>query len=318
MGAVINRSTPLPRRAFLAGSAGLGGALALAAAGCAPIVPPSPDAVVEAAWALALRDAGVLESTAPDAAAVRSRQAEALAKEVTRSCGVHEDGTVPEECAAAPSPLPAAPSPSDAVRLLGDSRSHTSLHDALDSGRALREPYEAALVSAVDGGLVLALRGLGVEWDDLVPAYVADEPLTEEDAAPVADALLAEYALVYGMGVAAPRIDAAYRESTETSADRHRLLRDRVVAMLGDAGVPVPVPEPGYAVADGAPDPADDAAGFAAALEESCAQAWRVALTEAKRPAARMFALRAAGLCHAGGAVFRGEGTAALPGLAPA
>ena len=35
----------------------------------------------------------------------------------------------------------------------------------------------------------------------------------------------------------------------------------------------------------------------------------------AKEPAARLFALQAAGLAQAGAAVFRGEGESALPGL---
>lgn len=297
------------------GAAGLGGALTLAAAGCTPITGPSADPVVEAAWALALRDAGVLGDASPEVAGVRRTQADALAAEVSRACGVLEDGTSPEECVTAPSPLPAAPSPADAVSVLRDSRGSSSLHDALSSGRALQDPYEATLLSAVDGGVVLALRGLEVEWRDLVPEYDGGEAIDEDDAAAFADALIAEYALVYGMGVAAPRIAADFRESTSTSADRHRVLRDRVISALEDAGVPVPVAEPGYSVVDGAPDPEQDAAGFAAALEDSCAQAWRQALMAAKEPAARAFALQAAGLCHAGGSVFRGDGAAALPGL---
>lgn len=312
---MIDPTAPLPRRAFLAGAAGLGGALTLAAAGCSPISGPSADPVVEAAWELALRDVDVLGDAAPAAADVRRTQADALAAEVTRACGVLDDGTSPEECVAAPSPLPAAPAPADAVTVLRDSRASSLLYDALSSGRALRDPYEAALVSAVDGGVVLSLRGLDVGWRDLVPEHTDEEGIDGDDAAAFADALIAEYALVYGMGVAAPRIAPELRESTATSADRHRMLRDRVISMLEDADVAVPVAEPGYSVVDGAPDPERDAAGFAAALEDSCAEAWRRALMEAKEPAARAFALQAAGLCHAGGAVFRGDGAAALPGL---
>ncbi|MFD5867184.1 DUF4439 domain-containing protein [Corynebacterium sp. NPDC060344] len=318
---MIDPTAPLPRRAFLVGAAGAGGALALAAAGCAPITAPSADPVVEAAWALALRDADVLGDAASSAAETRAAQADALAAEVSRSCGVLEDGSSPEECVAAPSPLPAAPSPSEPVAVLAESRGSGLLYDALGSGRALQDPYEAALVSAVDGGIVLALRGLGTEWADLVPELAGggdneeDGVLDADDAAPFADALIAEYALIYGMGVAAPRIGGELRQSTATSADRHRMLRDRVISLVEDAGADVPVAEPGYAVVDGAPDPESDAAGFAAALEDSCAQAWRQALLDAKKPAARAFALHAAGMCHAGGSVFRGDGAAALPGL---
>lgn len=308
---MIHPTAPLPRRAFLLGATGLGGALALAAAGCTPIMAPSADPVVEAAWALALRDADALEGVTSE---VRRAQAAALAAEVSRSCGVLEDGSSPEECVATPSPLPAVPSPADAERVLIDSRSSQLLHDALGSGHSLDDPYEATLMSAVDGGIVLAARGLDVEWRDLVPAVVG-EPLDEDDAAPFADALIAEYALVYGMGVASPRVSADLRASTSSSADRHRLLRDRVISMLDDAGIAAPLAEPGYATVDGAPSPDDDAAGFAATLEDVCAQAWRQALMNAKEPAARAFALQAAGLCHAGGSVFRGDGAAALPGL---
>ncbi len=314
-GRVIQPTSPLPRRAFLIGAAGLGGAATLAAAGCTPITGPSADPVVEAAWALALRDADVLAPSSAEVAAVRRTQAESLAAEVVRACGVREDGTSPEECVAAPSPLPAAPSPADAETVLRDSRAASALHDALGQNRSLQDPYEAALLAAVDGGLVLALRGMRVDWGELVPELGGGEPLDDDDAAPFADALIAEYALIYGMGVAAPRIAAEYRRSTATSADRHRSLRDRVIGILEGAGVPVPVAEPGYSVVDGAPDPENDAAGFAAALEDSCAEAWRTALTAAKKPAARAFALQAAGLCHAGGSVFRGDGAAALPGL---
>lgn len=305
----------LPRRSFLVGAAGLGGALTLAAAGCTSIVAPSADPVVEAAWALALRDAPLLRDAAAPAAEARAAQADALAAEVTRACGVLDDGSSPQECVAAPSPLPAAPSPADARTVLLDSRSSGSLHDALAESRSLQDPYEAALVSAVDGGLILALRGLDVDWRELTPEYAGDEVLDDDDAAVFADALIAEYALIYGMGVAAPRLAAEYRQSASTSADRHRVLRDRAIGALEDAGVPVPVAEPGYAVVDGAPDPETDAAGFASALEDSCAQAWRQALVDAKEPAARAFALQAAGLAQAGASVFRGGGSAALPGL---
>ena len=312
----MNHPLPaLPRRSFLVGAAGLGGALTLAAAGCTSIVAPSADPVVEAAWALALRDAPLLRDAAAPAAEARAAQADALAAEVTRACGVLDDGSSPQECVAAPSPLPAAPSPADARAVLLDSRSSQLLHDALGSGRSLEDPYEATLMSAVDGGLVLALRGLDVDWRELTPEYAGDEVLDEDDAAPFADALIAEYALVYGMGVASPRVSADLRASTSSSADRHRLLRDRVISMLDDAGIAAPLAEAGYATVDGAPSPDDDAAGFAAALEDACAQAWRQALINAKEPAARKFALKAAGLCHAGGSVFRGDGSAALPGL---
>ncbi|WP_295624188.1 DUF4439 domain-containing protein [uncultured Corynebacterium sp.] len=313
---------PLPsltRRSFLV-AAGVGGALTFAAAGCAPIARPSADPVVDAARALALRDASLLDDGSGAGSGlsdVRSTHADALAREVARACGTLEDGSAPEECVAAPTELPAPPAAgSDSTTVLADSRGAAPLLEALEGGGALRDPYEAVLVAAVDGGIVLASRALDVDWDDLVPAADGIE-LSDDDAQLFADALVAEYGLIYGMGVAAPRIEATLRESTSTSADRHRLLRDRVVAALDDAEVDVPLADAGYSVADGAPTPEENPGEFCAALEDAAAQAWREALVNVEDPAARAFALQAAGLSQAGAAVFRGDGAAVLPG-APA
>lgn len=310
MVAVKIDSRTLPRRSFLVGAAGVAGAATLATAGCGSLLPPSADPVVRAAWALSLRDADLLSGPAAEA---RAEQEGALSREVVRACGLREDGTSPEECVAAPDPLPAAPSPAGPADVLADARSSATLVDELGGRAAARDPYPANLLASVDGGLVLALRGLEVDWRELVPEPVE---MDADDAAVFADALRAEYALVYGMGVAAPRVPGEYRQSTATSADRHRLLRDRVIGMAGGADVELPAAAPGYDVVDGAPDPETRAAEFAAHLEAACASAWRDAFIAAADPRARLFALQAAGLAHAGAAVFAGDGAAALPGLA--
>lgn len=309
-GRVMIPPLPFSRRSFLVGSACLAGAAPLAVAGCSSVLNPSADPVVRAAWGLALRDVRALPEGRPRE--VRAAHADALATEVARACGVREDGTSPENCVAEPEELPVAPADPGAVPMLSDARSSASLIEGLNRRSAADEPFDANLLAAVDGGLVLALRGEGVEWAELVPAELE---LGEDDAGVFASALSAEYALVYGMGVAAPRVPAEFRASTGTSADRHRLLRDRVAAMIGAAGVTVPPAAPGYDVVDGAPDPSESAAEFAATLEAACADAWRGAFTAAKDPAARLYALRAAGLAQAGAAVFRGAGETALPGL---
>lgn len=303
-------SLPFSRRSFLVGSACVAGAVPLALTGCSSVLNASADPVVRAAWGLALRDVRELPEGA--VRSVRSAHADALAGEVARACGVREDGTSPESCVAEPEELPAAPADDGATSLLSDARSSDTLIEGLDRRSAADEEFDANLLAAVDGGLVLALRAEGVDWDELVPRAVE---LDEDDAGVFASALSSEYALVYGMGVAAPRVPAEYRASTGTSADRHRLLRDRVASMIGSAGVTVPPAAPGYDVVDGAPDPSESAAEFAGTLEGACATAWRDAFASAKEPAARLFALQAAGLAQAGAAVFRGEGESALPGL---
>ncbi|WP_448850978.1 DUF4439 domain-containing protein [Corynebacterium sp. 335C] len=302
------------RRRVLAGGAGLA-VLLLGAGGCSVLHLPEADDALQAMRGLAARDSAVLPGHPGE---VRLAHAEALGAEITRSCGVREDGTRPEGCGDAPgAPAPAG---GDPVGELTDSRGHASLLTALDGRRTLSDAYECELAAAVDGGIVLALRSLDVDWEDLVPdpaAAVAEsgEGLSGDDADLLAAALEAEYALVYGMGVAAPRIADDLRVSAGTSADRHRILRDRVIALLEDAGEEVPAAAPGYAVAAGAPDPDADAAGFARHLERTAAEKWRAVLAGSRTPALRLAALQAAGLSQAGAAVFAGDGTAALPGL---
>lgn len=310
MGSVTNapRTHQPTRRQVLAGGAGLA-ALLLGAGGCGALTLPSADDALMRMRALASRDAAALQGPA---AQVRAAHAEALGAEITRSCGTRDDGSAPEGCGEAPA-APAPPSGAAPEEQLLGARLDPDLVEALD-GRTLRQDYNALLAAAVDGGIVLAARGLDVDWEDLVPAKPTGD-IGGKDADLLASALEAEYALVYGMGVAAPRIDAEFQVSAGTSADRHRLLRDRVIAALDDAGRDIPPSSPGYAIADGAPDPDVDAAAFAGHLESAAADAWRHVLREASATAVRMTALGAAGLAQAGAAVFAGDGTAALPGL---
>nr|WP_255549487.1 DUF4439 domain-containing protein [Corynebacterium sp. TAE3-ERU12] len=162
---------------------------------------------------------------------------------------------------------------------------------------------------------MLAARLNDVAWERLVPPALQVDKLRGNDDELIAEALRDEYALIYGMGVAAARVPDSLRESTVTSAERHRSLRDSAVQMLTDAGADVPAAGGGY-VAD--PDVADidgDAAGFASALEAAAASSWRRVVTEAKDPKVRLFAMCASGLSNAGAAVFTGEPEVALPGL---
>ena len=164
-------------------------------------------------------------------------------------------------------------------------------------------------MSAVDGGLVLALRGLDVDWRELTPEYAGDEVLDEDDAAPFADALIAEYALVYDGGRRPARRRIPQSASTKPAG----------------TGCCATGPSARWSAESGAGGRTrlrrrrwrrteTDAAGFASALEIPAPRR-RQALVDAKEPAARAFALQAAGLAQAGASVFRGGGSAALPGL---
>ncbi|MEJ6019498.1 DUF4439 domain-containing protein [Corynebacterium sp. H113] len=277
----------------------------------------------------------------------RSEHEGVLSTEIRRVCGTYDDGSVDEECIAKPAPAAkpaptadaspastatsaatsatatsspasstaAQPADSTLAMLLSDSRSSASLLDSLAKKKSLSEDYETLLAAAIDGGLVLVLRAMDVDWEDLVPRTPLAASELHDDLPHLTTALTAEFALIYGMGVAAPRITEEYRESTVTSADRHRQLRDNALAVFTACNATPPVAEPGYIEVKSAPQPEDDAAGFAAALEGACATAWRTAVMECKHPQARLFALQAAGISQAGAEVFAGNPEAPLPGM---
>lgn len=298
------------RRVFLGGALGLAGAGLAAAAGCG-ITEPRPDALLRAQLALANRD--VLRMGGD--AGARVEHARVLAAEIERACGTREDGTAPQSCVADPEAA-ADPAEGTGVReLLLDSLRSPLLPEALADG-PLREDFPVLVAAAVTGGIVLAAREAEVAWAELTPLFEGADP-GPADAGLLAGALAAEYQLIYGMGVAAPRVPARLAESTATSADRHRRVRDEVIRVLDAAGAEVPAAPAGYAPAGGA-DPDADPGDFAAELERAAARAWRGVLAEAHEPGVRFFALQAAGLAQAGAAVFAGEPTAAVPGLGDA
>lgn len=314
----LNQRPRLRRRTLIGAVGATFGALSLAVSGCSTLTPPQPDPVIDHMLALSLRDADLLEGQPAES---RDTQAQALEEEVARECGTHRDGSAPEECLALPAPAEDITPDGDvelshqAQLLLNSLDPSDSMYDAMDSRDALREEYPAFLASSVTGGIVLAAREVGVTWNDLTPQFPEGTDVNSSDADLLAQALDAEYALIYGMGVAAPRVPAELSESTATSADRHRAVRDEVVRVLGVSGVDVPVPAPGYSGSVDGHDVDEDPAAFATALERSAAGSWRTVLLEAKSPQVRQFALQAAGLSEAGASIFSGSPTAAMPGF---
>lgn len=272
---------------------------------------------------LALRDLEFLITAtgaeADAATTLRTIHRDKLAAEIQRSCGVHEDGSAPDECGPATQSGMSAPAGEQTILdVLADSRSNSALLDALRRGADFTDPYEVELVTAVDGGLVLALRNLGQAWSNLVPAQptpVDGENLLEGCEEDIKAALKAEYGLIYSFGVATTALDKDLKVSATTSADRHRLLRDRTIAILEGAGVSAPLADPGYTTAGDAPDVKTAAAEFASAAETDCANAWQKVAMHAKDPQMRLFAIQSAGLAAAGSSVFAGAPEEPLPGL---
>lgn len=298
-----------------------------ALAACTHLTPPRPDRGVEVLRALAARDAQLLSDAEVDLSALRSAQQTALGTEITRACGTHKDGKPVEQCGSdvqLPATLPQAATAAD---ILADSRGNTALVEALD-GSALREDYPARLATAVDGGLVLALRVAGAEWDDLVPAV----PVTQESGENLAKgaedqlgaALQAEYMLIYGTGLAAAHSTGEALTAVMARAERHRLLRDRAREIMEASGLAVPEGAAGYSSADAGsgaadgtevPSPGDTPMEYLAAIERYCAQAWEDAFKVAKEAPMRLFALQAAGVAAAGSAALSANNVEPLPGL---
>ncbi len=309
---VSRRSRTFTRRGFLAAALTVGALPALSS--CSHLVAPRPDYAIEVLRALASRDARALNDEYPDLAAVRSTQVTELDKEITRACGTRKDGKPVEECrsdVAVPGSLFAG---ADAKLLLTDSRNNPVLTKALDSRTALREKHTARLASAVDGGLVLALRTAGAEWEELVPAIPSDRDKISGAEEQLATALKAEYMVIYGVGVAAPRVTGDATSAFMARGERHRIVRDRVRKIMEDAEVGVPASAPGY-MPEGAPSPDTAPVDYMIALERYCAQAWEDVLTAAKNAQMRLFALQAAGIAAAGAAALGGNNLEPLPGL---
>lgn len=313
------------RRRFLLAALGVTAAASLPTSltGCTKLQRPTADRVVDAYHKLALRDLEFLTSAGGTGAGttieVRTAHRDRLAEEIKRSCGIHEDGSAPEECGPAESSgLPAPDTGATPLDVLADARSHQLIVDALTRKSDFTDAFEVELVTAIDGGLVLAMRNLGQSWPKLVPdaPKASDgQDLLSGCEEPLTQALKAEYGLIYSFGVVAPKLGNDLKTSALTSTDRHRLLRDRTVALFDAAGIAAPVADPAYVATDSSLDPATAPAEFASATEMNCADAWQKVAIAAKNPQMRLFALQSAGLAAAGSSIFAGAPEEPLPGL---
>lgn len=230
---------------------------------------PRPDAQVAALADRAASDAAALSG---EEAELRARHAGELGDEITRLCGTHADGTVPESCAFQPE-VTALPQVS-----IDDSLALTLGADlpAESHALAVRQAVDMAAVSPAE-----------------LPARLDPSPSPDSGAADAARQLLArEYATAWGLGVARARLDPARQEAVDELVDAHesriRILRE-VLEPFGE----VPVAEPGYEL-EGLDEPVDAATAedFVTRVEESLAGAWLAAAAEAAPGAWQEFAVR--------------------------
>ena len=311
------------RRGFL----GLGAATLVlpALSACGALTGPRPDPVIAALHALASSDLAALEQLGTEAeatAAVRRTQLAALQREIQRSCGTAGDGTTPQQCL--DTNVQAAPvSANKAALIVSSARTSPLLREAFEQRSALEEDYAARLAVAVDAGCVIAARAAGASWESLEPQWgdVDMGSLIGGAQEYLEAALQAEYATIYGLGLAA-EVPAALTEALSSRADRHRRLRDAIIAVYRASEIEPPVAAPAYRELPGGVDHRSAPIAFAAALEWHASQAWEAVARYARSAEVRAFALQAAGVVAAGAAGLDqveqpSQELEALPGLAP-
>lgn len=314
---------PLTRRTFFSLTALVGCGAALSS--CTKLLPPKPDAAVEALLTLANRDRS-LDSTVDNQyfaefIAIRAEQAQVLEAEIARACGTHPNGEAPENCPSQPTATTSEPapklsaSPENVSDIVTDSRNNQLLSEALDDADNLSSDYAAKLAIAVDAGLVLAARQAGAQAKQLLPAPALVSQKTAGGKQELRAAVEAEYAAIYGLTIASAYLDANHRELAETYADMHRSLRDLAITLLNNVGEEVPTPPAGYDAIDSAANLRTDTANFVSAVLGSTSDAWRMVIEHSRSGPSRLFALQAAGISTAQAAAILDNSTAALPGL---
>lgn len=306
----------ISRRGFLAAALAVGTLSTLSS--CAHLTSPRPDRGAEVLRALAARDKELFADSNAELEALRSAQNRVLEAEITRACGSRKDGKPVDECGSSVQLASNLPPAATAADILTDSRSNTALLQVLDEG-ALRENYAARLATAVDGGLVLALRSVGAQWQELLPTVPNAQEFGKNSVTgaeeQLATALRAEHMMVYGSGVVAARVSGERTTAVMARAERHRVLRDRCWELLTAADLEAPEPAAGY-TSTGVPSPTDAPIEYLDALERYCAQAWEDVFKSARKAPLRLFALHAAGVSAAGAAALNGAEMEPLPGLA--
>lgn len=174
----------------------------------------------------------------------RTGHADELAAEITRLCGTHADGTVPESCSYTPGEATAA----DAF---------TATVDAVDE-------------VPDDSRDLIARQAVQLAGDAELPAV----ELSTEAAEQARTLLRAEYAAVSGLGTARAFLPAEQVDPLIDAAEHRIDLLREVLSPTGD----VPVAEAGYEVA-GDLGPADP--GFPGMVATELDAAWLTAVRDA-------------------------------------
>ncbi|WP_164546481.1 DUF4439 domain-containing protein [Corynebacterium hylobatis] len=222
---------------------------------------PRPNSQVAELADRAASDAAALDGAAAE---LRARHAAELAAEITRLCGTHADGTVPESCAF-----------QTEVTELPEADVDDSLLLSLDT--AVPEESRALVIRQAVDLAELEERDLPAD------AQVSDS--RDIDAA--RDLLRREYAAAWGLGLARAYLSPARGAEIDEFLDAHdeRILALReVLAPHGE----VPVAEAGYELAGGTA-PADEA--LVASLQEELRQVWLNAAVQAHDTPWREFAV---------------------------
>lgn len=262
-------------------------AIAAAVSSCSlvDVLGPRPDADLLELAEQALKDERSAAETDPELAELRGNQAEELLAEITRLCGTDPAGKLPSTCEVTEQNLdlsdqansPAADIPAQAL-----SQVLTAVEDVPEDSVDLLTVQAVELATA-DGDTRLP-----------EPPVISDE----EDLAAARTLLEEEYAIEYGLGVAAAFVaagDAALLEDT-LAATRERILALQLLLQPSDD---VPSAQPGYEFT-AAPAPVDEASteDFLTAVRTEEGARWEVAAATAQSLEWRDFAVAAA--AHAG------------------
>ena len=111
------------------------------------------------------------------------------------------------------------------------------------------------------------------------PGTTSGPALSDPSVAVLQDVLAAEHAVVYGYGVAGPRLAGRARDWALRGYDRHRSQRDELVRVVEDRGGDPVAPAAAYALPHQVRD-ARDALALVTLLEERLAAVWADAVLE--------------------------------------
>lgn len=226
-------------------------------------------------------DEHVLTESAPELAALRGEQADALYAEIERLCGRDPAGELPETCAV-DTDVPVAP------EVAGES-AEVVLERALAGHLAAGDRVPAESVDLVT---IQSVELAGVdEGTELGEAPFIDD---EDDLAAARALLEQEFAAEYGLGVARAFIDPVRVALIDAQLQAHRERILTLQAVLSPTGE-MPLPQAGYEFAvDPVPEDAASAAEYTAAVGRDATARWQTAASAAGSDAWREFSVTAA------------------------